>query len=139
MTNTNGHSASQDGSWLHQLTEVTRDGVFLLQQEIHLARQETAEKLKPVLTSTGLLAGGGIMAAVGSTYLMQAVVQLLATRMPHWLASLLAGLGFMIGGIALVGTGSRQLRELDVIPQKTINSLREDREWLVTQIKSRLK
>jgi hypothetical protein len=137
MTNSNGNS-SQDGTWLHQVTEVTKDGVLLLQQELQLARQETVEKLKPVLTSTGLIAAGGIMAAVGSTYLMQAVVHLLATRMPHWVASLLAGVGFTVGGIVLVQTGSRQIKELDVVPQKTISSLREDREWLITQIKSRL-
>jgi len=135
---TNSNSDGQDGSWIHQITEVTRDGVYLMQQELHLARQETVEKLKPVLGSTGLIAGGGIMAAVGSTYLMQAIVQLLATWMPLWLASLLAGLGFTLGGVALVRTGSQQLKELDVVPQKTINSLREDKEWLVAQIKSRL-
>jgi len=137
MTNSN-NDAGQDGTWLHQLTDVTKDGVYLLQQELHLARQETIEKLKPVASSTGLIAGGGLMAAVGSTYLMQSIVQLLATRMPLWLASLLSGLGFTLGGIALVQTGSRQLKELDVVPQKTINSFREDKEWLVTQIKSRL-
>jgi len=137
MTNSNGNS-SQDGTWLHQVTEVTKDGVYLLQQELQLARQETVEKLKPVLTSTRLIAAGGIMAAVGSTYLMQAVVQLLATRMPHWVASLLAGIGFTLGGITLVQTGSRQIKDLDVVPQKTIDSLREDKEWLITQIKSRL-
>jgi hypothetical protein len=137
MTNSNGNTG-MDGTWIDQLTGVTRDGVLLLQQELHLARQETVEKLKPVLDSTGLIAGGGIMAAVGSTYLMQSAVQLLATRMPLWLASLLSGLGFTLGGIALVRTGSSRLKALEVVPQKTINSLREDKEWLLTQIKSRL-
>lgn len=138
MTNSN-NSTDQDSTWLHQLTEVTREGMFLLQQELDLARQESIENIKPLLGNTGLIAGGGIMAAVGSTYVMQALVQLLATRMPLWVASLLSGIGFTLGGIALVQTGSRQLQELDVIPQKTLNSLREDKEWLVTQIKSRLK
>jgi hypothetical protein len=69
---------------------------------------------------------------------MQSLVQLLATWMPQWLASLLAGLGFTLGGLALISTGNRQLKDLDVIPQKTLNSLREDKEWLLTQIKSRL-
>lgn len=138
MTNSTNNS-DQDGTWLNELTAVTRDGVFLLQQEFHLARRETIEKIKPVLGYTGMIAGGGIMAAVGSTYLMQAIVQLLATRMPLWLSSLLSGLGFTLGGVALVQAGISQLKALDVVPQKTINSLREDKEWLVTQIKSRLK
>jgi len=137
MTNNNGDTGN-DGAWLHQLSGVTRDGVMLLQQEWSLARQETIEKVRPAAISTGLIAGGGLMAAVGSTYIMQALVQMLATRMPAWLASLLSGLGFTLGGVALIRNGSRQLQELDVIPQKTIDSLREDKEWLLTQIKSRL-
>lgn len=137
MTDSNGDTGN-NGTWLHQLSGVTRDGVLLLQQEWSLARQETIEKVKPAALSTGLIAGGGLMAAIGSTYIMQSLVQLLATWMPQWLASLLAGLGFTLGGLALIGTGSRQLKDLDIIPQKTLNSLREDKEWLLTQIKSRL-
>ena len=137
MTNGNG-DLNKDGSWLDEISGVARDGVLLLQQEWSLARQESVEKLKPAAVSTGLIAGGGLMAAVGSTYIMQSLVQLLATRMPAWLASLLAGLGFTFGGLALMNTGSQQLKDLDVIPQKTLNSLREDKEWLLTQIKSRL-
>jgi len=137
MTNNNGDTGN-DGAWLHQISGMTRDGVLLLQQEWNLARQETIEKVKPAAVSTGLIAGGGLMAAVGSTYIMQSLVQMLATWMPAWVASLLSGLGFTLGGVALMRTGNRQLKELDVIPQKTIDSLREDKEWLLTQIKSRL-
>jgi hypothetical protein len=137
MTNSNGNT-DHDGTWLDQLSGVTRDGALLLKQEWSLARQETIEKVKPAAVSTGMIAGGALMAAVGSTYIMQSLVQLLATWMPQWLASLLAGLGFTLGGLALISTGNRQLKDLDVIPQKTLNSLREDKEWLLTQIKSRL-
>jgi hypothetical protein len=137
MTNSNGNT-DHDGTWLDQLTGVTKDGVFLIQQELKLARQETVEKLRPAAVSTGLIAGGGLMTAVGGAYVLNSVVQMLSTIMPRWLASLLSGLGFTIGGMALMRIGTRQLKELDVAPQKTLNSLREDKEWLLTQIKSRL-
>jgi hypothetical protein len=137
MTNSNGNT-DHDGTWLDQLTGVTKDGVFLIQQELKLARQETVEKLRPAAVSTGLIAGGGLMTAVGGAYVLNSAVQMLSTVMPRWLASLLSGLGFTIGGMALMRIGTRQLKELDVAPQKTLNSLREDKEWLLTQIKSRL-
>ena len=117
---------------------LAREGVRLIQQEWSLARQESVEKLAPAARSAGLVVGGGCLAAIGGVYLLQTVVRLLATRMPPWLASLLSGAVFTAGGIALAARGGQQLRRLDLVPWKTINSLREDKEWLLRQIRSRL-
>ncbi len=123
---------------VQQLASLARDGSRLLRQELALARQETIEKLPPAARSLAMIAGGGVIAVYGSAYLLQTIVRLLSTRMPPWLASLLTGGALTLGGIVLAGRGSRQLSELDIIPQKTINSLREDKEWLLHQIRSRL-
>ncbi|MDP9383398.1 MAG: phage holin family protein [Chloroflexota bacterium] len=123
---------------VQQLASLARDGSRLLRQELALARQETIEKLPPAARSLAMIAGGGVIAVYGSAYLLQTIVRLLSTRMPPWLASLLTGGALTLGGIVLAGRGSRQLSELNIIPQKTINSLREDKEWLLHQIRSRL-
>ncbi len=134
----NDRGASRRGSVLPQLIGVAMDGVELVRQELRLARQETIEKLTPVARSSGMVVGGGMLAAFGSTYLLDGCVRLLATRMPHWLAALLSGAGLTAGGIVLVRRGAGQLKDVDIVPQKTINSLREDKKWLQHQIKSRL-
>lgn len=121
-----------------QVIGIADDGATLLRQELELARQETVEKLTPAALSAGMVLGGGVVAATGLTYLLQAGVQLLATRMPLWLASLLAGAGFTAGGITLIRRGAGQLQTIDLVPRKTINSLKEDQAWLIDQIKSRL-
>ncbi len=122
-----------------QLAGVARNGMKLLRQELALAQRETIEKITPAARSSAMIAGGGIVVVYGSAYLLQAIVRLLSTRMPPWLASLLSGGVLTLGGVVLVGRGSKQLKNLDIIPQKTINSLKEDKEWLLRQIKSRLK
>jgi hypothetical protein len=137
MTQRDG-SAPYDGDITTQLVEVAKDSLHLIQQEIQLARQETIEKLNPVVRSVGMLAAGGLLLMFGSIYLFQALVRLLATRMPHWLASLLSGGAFAAGGIALITRGRQQLTNLSIVPQKTINSLREDKEWILHQVRSRL-
>ena len=111
----------------------------LLRQELALAQRETVEKVTPAARSAAMVAGGGIVGVYGSAYLLQAVVRLLSTRMPPWLASLLFGGVLTVAGVVLAGRGSNQLKNLDITPQKTINSLKEDKEWLLRQIKSRLK
>ncbi len=132
-------SAHHDGGSMTQFIGVAQDGLELIRQELSLARQETIEKLTPAVRSAGMIVGGGVMAALGGAYLLQAVVRALSTRMPPWLASLVFGMGFTVGGILLMRRGGRQLKNIGVVPEKTINSLREDKEWLLHQIKSRLR
>jgi hypothetical protein len=84
-----------------------------------------------------MMVGGGVVAVYGVAYVLQAIVRLLATRMPSWLAYLVSGGALLTGGVMLAGRGSRQLKNLDLIPQKTIHSLKEDKAWLLRQIKSK--
>ncbi len=121
---------------IRQLFSVAQDGAQLLRQELQLARQETVEKLSPAAQSSGMILGGGLLAAFGSQYIADGIVRLLATRMPHWIASLLFGSGLAMGGLALVQRGRRELQDMSLIPEKTIRSLREDKAWLLHQIKS---
>ena len=132
-------SGQHDEGWMTQLMGVARDGLELFQQELSLARQETIENVTLAARSTGMIAGGGVMAAFGGAYLLQAGVRALSTRMPLWLASLVSGTGLTVGGILLMRRGGRQLKNIAVVPEKTINSLREDKQWLLHQIKSRLR
>jgi len=137
MTSNDGKTTPLDEP-ISRFVDVAKDGLLLIQQELQLARQETIEKLTPVAGSSGMILGGGLLAAFGSRYLMDGLVRLLATIMPHWLASLLSGLGLTAGGLALMRQGSEQIRNIDLVPHKTINTLREDKEWLQHQIKSKL-
>jgi len=137
MTDSNG-SSPYTGGTVAQLLGIASDGMELIRQEARLARQETIEKLTPAARSTGMVVGGGLLATLGSTYLLQAVVRLLETFMPRWLASLVSGAGMTAGGLALMQRGGRELQEMSLVPEKTIKSLREDKTWIIRQIKSRL-
>lgn len=120
-----------------KLVGLAKNAMRLLRQEIVLAQRETIEKLTPAIRSGAMMLGGGIVAVYGVAYVLQAIVRLLATRMPSWLAYLVSGGALLTGGVVLAGRGSRQLKDLDLIPQKTIRSLKEDKEWLLRQIKSK--
>jgi len=120
-----------------KLAGLLRVGVKLLSQEITLAQRKTIKKVTPALRSGAMIVVGGIVAVYGVAYVLQAIVRLMATRMPPWLAYLLSGGALVTGGVMLAGRGSRQLKNPDLIPQKTIRSLKEDKEWLLRQIKSK--
>jgi len=137
MTNSD-EKVPDDDSFASRYIAIAQDGLDLIKQEVQLARQETVEKLTPAAQSTGLVVGGGLLAAIGSTYLADAIVRLLATFMPHWLASLLFGTGLAAGGVALIQRGTSDFKNLSLVPEKTLASLKEDKRWLVHQIRSRL-
>jgi len=137
MSNNNG-STHRDQHLVTQLSAIAQDGADLARLELQLAKQETLEKLKPVGQGSGMIVAGGLLAVFGSRYLVDAVAHTLASFMPRWLASLLVGGGLTAGGVALARRGSRELQDVDVVPEKTINTLREDTTWLLDQIKARL-
>lgn len=134
----NEASAQEGGSSGSQMSELAQDSLELIRLELDLARAETIEKLAPAARSSGMIIGGGVLAAFGSRYLADAVVEALATRMPRWLAAFVFGTGLTAGGMALVHRGSSDIRSIDLVPRKTFENLRKDKQWLIDQIKSRL-
>ena len=137
MSNSDGNVHSNE-SRITQVVGIAQDGVELIRQELRLAQQETIEKFTPAARSTGMIVAGVTLAVYGSAHLSQVVVRALEALMPRWLAALLSGLGLVTGGLVLARSGVRQLQSIDLVPHKTINSLREDKEWLQHQIISRL-
>ncbi len=137
MSNANG-DPSEGAGRVRVILALASDGAELLRQELRLAQQEAIEKVTPAARGSGMMLAGGLAAAVGATYIVDAVIRLLATRMQHWLASLLFA-GVLIGaGAVLVQRGTGQIKNISLVPEKTINSLREDKAWILRQIKSRL-
>ncbi len=137
MSNASGDPSDGAGR-IRVILALASDGAELLRQELRLAQQEAIEKVTPAARGSGMMLAGGLAAAVGATYIVDAVIRLLATRMQHWLASLLFA-GVLIGaGAVLVQRGTGQIKNISLVPEKTINSLREDKAWILRQIKSRL-
>jgi hypothetical protein len=60
---------------------------------------------------------------------------LLATVIPDWLAALIVGLVVAVIGLVLVQRGRAALKQTTLKPEKTIESLKEDKEWVQQQVK----
>lgn len=135
----NNASAVSEETMLEQLRGIAQDSVYLLRQELQLARQETQENVSTAVRSTGMIVGGSLLTTFGGVYLVQGLVRALATLIPHWLASLLSGGALTAAGIALVRHGANQIKQTDIVPRKTLGSLKEDKAWILNQINSRLK
>jgi uncharacterized membrane protein len=108
------------------LPQLTKDVTLLAQQEIALAKQEAADKLTVIKTEAVGLTVGAVLLHSGLLVLVAAVVLLLATFLPAWLAALIGGGGLALAGALLLLRGKARLSELDLGPKLVIENVEQD-------------
>jgi membrane protein len=117
-------------------TELSRDFKTLVQQELQLAKVELSQKAVKMRKGLVLVVGGGLLAYGGFLAIIAGIVLgLVAAGLPYWLAALVAGV--VLGGLGylLVHSGVASLRPDELRPHHTIDTLKEDAQWLRTQAK----
>src|SRR5919112_146033 len=110
--------------------ELSQKTTTLVRQEIQLAKAEMSQKASRVGKNVGFLIIGGVVAYTGLLAIVAAVIIVLGGVIPLWLSALVVGLVIAALGLFLVVKGANTLRQEDPAPQETIETLKEDREWL---------
>ena len=128
-------NSSDDRSLGELFAELSRDTSTLLRQEVELAKTEMSEKMTKVGINVGFLAVGGAVAYAGLLFILAAVAIGLAQVVASWLAALIVGLVVAGIGYFLVQKGLSALKQTNLAPKQTIESLKEDKEWAQQQVK----
>jgi hypothetical protein len=115
-------------------SELTQEARTLVQQEVALAKSELSQKAAVVGRDVAFLAAGAAIAYAGLLALLAAVILGLATVIPAWLAALLVGVIVAGIGYLLVQKGQSDLKRQNLMPQQTIQSIKEDSEWMKEQL-----
>ena len=115
------------------------ESTLLFRQEVTLAKVELQEKAARVGRNVGQLGAGAFVAYTGLILLLFAaaaglevvlVVLGLAGATAHWLAPLIIGALVALIGYGMVQKAMTTLKHESLAPEKTIESLKEDKEWL---------
>jgi uncharacterized membrane protein YqjE len=129
-------SNADDRSLGQMFADLSRETRILIQQEIHLARTELTEKASQMAKGVAFIVVGGVLAHGGVLALIATLILVLASiGIPRWLAALLATLIVSAAGYLLIRAGLGRLRVDALKPQQTIDSLKEDAQWLKNQTK----
>jgi drug/metabolite transporter (DMT)-like permease len=134
-------AASNDGRSVVALVRDIADGsATLIRGEVRIARLEVADVVKGIATGTGFIAVGGVLALLGGLSLLAGVILLIGDQwLPrdlYWVAALLVVI--VSGGIALLFArrGLSLLSPSALAPDQTVETLKEDKEWLKRRMTS---
>jgi len=116
-------------------SELTRETSTLVRKEIELAKTEMTDKATKAGKNVASLAIGGAVAYAGALAIIAGVILLIGNAIPLWVSALLVGLVVAGIGYFLIQKGLTALKNLDMVPRQTIETLKEDKEWAKDQIR----
>ena len=115
--------------------ELSKDTSTLVRKEVQLAKTEVSEKLTEVGKNVAFLVVGGAVAYAALLFILAAVAVGLTDIMTPWLAVLIVGLVVGLVALVLVQKGLSALRQTSLTPEKTVETLKENKEWIQKQVK----
>ncbi len=116
-------------------SDLTRGIQTLISQEIELAKLELKESAQSAGLAGAFLAGAAVFGLVGLIMAAVTVTILLALVLPAWLSALIVTIGFFAVAGFLGLLGKSKLSETKPVPQQTLETLKEDQEWLKRQLR----
>jgi len=115
--------------------ELARETSTLVRQEVQLAKAEVTESATTAGRAIAFLLTGGAVAYAGFLAVLAAIILgLWDAGLEAWQAALLVGIVVAIVGIFLVMRARETLQTTVLVPRKTVDTLKEDQEWMKEQI-----
>lgn len=125
-----------DRTLAEMFVTLTRDIRTLIEQEVLLAKTELAERTSKALRGAIFIVGGGLIAHGAVLAVVAAIVlALVAAGLPGWASALLTAVVLAIFGYGLIRVGMSRMKVQELTPHQTIDSLKEDAQWLKSATK----
>lgn len=136
--------AKEERSLGDLFSELSKETSTLMRQEVTLAQVELTQKATIVGKQVGSLVVGGAVGYAALLIILLALViglsQLISAIFgwtiitSAWVAAAIIGL--IVGGVAfsLITSALATLKKTDLTPQQTIESLKEDAQWIKNQV-----
>ena len=119
------------------------DVMQLFDTKISLLKVEIREEVSAVAKSGALIAAGGIIAAIGFALLNVAIAFGISTLFAgtnlsqpaqYAIGFLVTGLLYLIVGAIIVTAMKNRLAKQHLVPDRTVEELRKDKQWLKNEI-----
>jgi hypothetical protein len=116
---------------------LTSDLSLLLRQEIELAKAEMAQKARTAAPGLGMFGGAGVVALCAAGALTAFLVLVFSLFLPDWAAALIVGVAMAAVAFVLIRQGKERIADArKLVPEQTIETVKEDVEWAKTRASS---
>lgn len=107
----------------------------IIRSEFQLAKTEIKEEASKARKPVALIGAGVVLALYAGGFVLLAIVYALGTIMASWLAALIVGAALAVFGMAFISTAKNKLKQVNMVPKRTAETLKEDVEWAKKQIR----
>jgi uncharacterized membrane protein YqjE len=115
------------------LQDIVANVQTIIRAEIRLAKTEVKEEITKARAAAGMMAGGAVAALFTIWLLLLTVFFALSTVMPFWAAALVLLIVMAIVTAILLTAGRKRLKTVNTKPEKTIETMKENVQWVKTQ------
>jgi hypothetical protein len=133
-----------DSSFIKIIKDLRDDATALFRQEVALAKREIAGKAAIYGKNSVFLVLGAVIGIFALFFICLFLNNLLhvgltamgiSDPVASWLAPLILGMLLGIGGLLLSLKALKTMRREKPVPQKTLDSFREDKDWIRGKMK----
>jgi len=110
--------------------EVSDDLSRLFRQEVELAKTELRAEAGKAGKAAGMLGAAAIGGLMAVMMLSFALVFALGAVMPLGWAALIVAVLWAAAAAVLYASGRQRMRQVDPMPRRTVETLKEDAQWL---------
>jgi len=114
-------------------TEVAKDISTLVRQEIALAKAELQQEAKTAGAAAGALGGAGFAGYFVLVFLSLGLMWGLDSWMPLGWAAVIVAAAWAVVAAVLAAVGRSRLKKFNPKPERTIETVKEDVQWLKTR------
>lgn len=133
-----------DTSLIEIIKDLRDDTLTLFRQEVALVKREMAAKAVSYGKNAAFIAVGAVVAVYAVFFLFLFLNNLLRTGLTatglsdpvsSWIAPLMMGMLLGIGALLLALKAIRAMKKETPLPEKTLESLREDKDWIQAKVR----
>jgi uncharacterized membrane protein YqjE len=129
MTTQNGRSVPE------VLQDIVGNIEEIIRSEFRLAKAEVREEATTAAPPLKMIVIGAGIGFYALGFLLFTLVMGLATVVATWLAALIVGAVLGLIGLVLITTASKRLKQVNAVPERTIETMKENVQWAKNQIK----
>ncbi len=115
------------------LQDIVANVQTIIRAEIRLAKTEVKEEITKARAAVGMMASAAVAALFTVWLLLLTAFFALSTVMPFWAAALVLLIVMAIVTAILLAAGRKRLKTVSTKPEKTIETMKENVQWVKTQ------